>query len=211
MKRFLLITFLSTLALLLAACGGSQAPAGPVEVTIELSEFEFNPAKLELRVGQQVTLHLKNTGEKDHEFMAGKNVKITNGLPNGFETDFFESIQSSMEMSGMGAMFMNGGVTLAGSDMGDMNMGDSSGESGGDMAMGDSGDEHNDGGGMDAEHGGGDHTGFMVMLPTGDMPSEATLTFTVTEDMVGTWEMGCFQEDGQHYDDGMVGKIVVKP
>ncbi len=210
MKRFLLITVLSALAFVLAACSGSQAPAGPVELTVELSEFKFTPSKLELRVGQQVTLHLKNVGEKDHELMIGKDVKITNGLPNGFETDFFASIQDSMEMSGMGAMFMNGGVTLAGSDMGDMDMGEGSGEGSGDMAMGDSGEEHNDGG-MDAEHGGDDHTGFMVMLPAGDMPAEATLTFTVTEDMIGTWEMGCFQEDGQHYDDGMVGTIVVKP
>ncbi len=209
MKRFLFVTLLPALALLLTACGGSQAPAGPVEVTIELSEFQFTPSKLELRVGQQVTLHLKNVGEKDHELMIGKDVKITNGLANGFETDFFASIQDSMQMSGTGAMFMNGGVTLAG-DMGDMNMNEG-GDSGGDMAMSDSGgEEHNDGG-ADAEHGGNDHTGFMVMLPaSGETPAEATLTFTVTEDMVGTWEMGCFQEDGQHYDDGMVGKIVVK-
>jgi len=51
------------------------------------------------------------------------------------------------------------------------------------------------------------HTGFMVLLPkTGD---QATLTFTVTKDMVGEWEMGCFELEGVHYDSGMVGKFIV--
>ena len=40
--------------------------------------------------------------------------------------------------------------------------------------------------------------------------ASTTLTFTVTEDMVGEWEIGCFEEDGLHYDDGMKGKLVIK-
>lgn len=56
---------------------------------------------------------------------------------------------------------------------------------------------------------GGEHQGFMVLLPTsGD---RATLKFTVTQDMVGEWEMGCFEQEGVHYDAGMVGKFVVIP
>jgi plastocyanin len=53
-----------------------------------------------------------------------------------------------------------------------------------------------------------DHAGFMVLVPQGS--ENTTVTFTVTEDMVGEWEMGCFEDDGQHYDDGMKGKLVVK-
>lgn len=51
------------------------------------------------------------------------------------------------------------------------------------------------------------HEGFMVALPnTGDT---ASLTFTVTEDMLGEWEMGCFEQDGVHYDAGMKGTFIV--
>jgi plastocyanin len=58
------------------------------------------------------------------------------------------------------------------------------------------------------DHGAG-HAGFMVYLPKqGD---KATITFTVTRDMVGEWEMGCFEQEGVHYDAGMVGKFIVTP
>ncbi len=53
------------------------------------------------------------------------------------------------------------------------------------------------------------HTGFMVFL--NENGSEATMTFTVTEDMVGEWEMGCFELEGVHYDQGMIGKFIVTP
>jgi uncharacterized cupredoxin-like copper-binding protein len=29
--------------------------------------------------------------------------------------------------------------------------------------------------------------------------------------MVGEWEMGCFEQDGVHYDAGMKGTLVVNP
>ena len=52
-----------------------------------------------------------------------------------------------------------------------------------------------------------EHTGFMVLLnKTGE---QASITFTVTEKMVGEWEMGCFEQDGVHYQAGMVGKMIV--
>lgn len=53
------------------------------------------------------------------------------------------------------------------------------------------------------------HEGFMVFLPTGD--DTATVTFIVTDDMVGEWEMGCFELDGVHYDAGMKGTLIVTP
>jgi len=57
--------------------------------------------------------------------------------------------------------------------------------------------------GMDMEHGGG----FMVDMPMGT--DNTTVSFTVTADMVGEWEIGCFEDEGQHYDDGMKGKLIV--
>lgn len=70
------------------------------------------------------------------------------------------------------------------------------------MVMG--GDEDHD---ME-EMGGMDH-GFMVAVPKGG--EEATLTFTVTEDMVGEWEIGCFTDGGSHFNQGMHGTLTVIP
>lgn len=53
------------------------------------------------------------------------------------------------------------------------------------------------------------HSGFMVLLP--ESGAEATLSFTATPEMVGEWEMGCFELEGVHYTSGMVGKFIVNP
>ena len=67
------------------------------------------------------------------------------------------------------------------------------------------GDEHEeDEPAESADHG---HEGFMVLLKkTGD---QGSITFTATEEMVGEWEMGCFELDGVHYDAGMIGTFIV--
>ena len=73
-------------------------------------------------------------------------------------------------------------------------------------------DEHED----DADHDDGedaeagdhaDHDGFMIVLEAGET---ASITFTVTESMLGEWEIGCFQgENAFHYTAGMTGKLTV--
>lgn len=68
-----------------------------------------------------------------------------------------------------------------------------------------SSDEH-DSGMEDME--GMDH-GFMVMVNRDDV--EKTLKFTVTEDMVGEWQIGCFSDGGSHYEQGMTGTFIVNP
>ena len=65
------------------------------------------------------------------------------------------------------------------------------------------GDEHEE---EDETHM-GDHSGFMVVVPQGE--DTARFTFTVTADMLGEWEVGCFLLDGVHYDSGMKGKFTV--
>jgi len=57
------------------------------------------------------------------------------------------------------------------------------------------------------------HAGLMVMIDPQMIPAgeETTITFTVPENKVGRWEFGCFQERGQHFDDGMDGVIIVEP
>lgn len=53
-----------------------------------------------------------------------------------------------------------------------------------------------------------DH-GFMVSIPRGG--EDASLSFTVTEDMVGEWEIGCFLDGGSHYQQGMHATLTVSP
>ena len=50
------------------------------------------------------------------------------------------------------------------------------------------------------------HEGFMLALPE---DGTGTIKFTVTEGMLGDWEMGCFEQDGVHYDAGMKGSVTV--
>ena len=50
------------------------------------------------------------------------------------------------------------------------------------------------------------HSGFMLALP---VDGTATMKFIVTKEMLGEWEMGCFEQDGVHYDVGMIGSVSV--
>jgi plastocyanin len=168
-KTNYMVLFLVGGVLLLTAC--SAKVPDPVKYTIEMSEYSFTPSEIQAEVGQEVTIELVNIGALEHELMIGRDVKMHDSLPDGFEHDMFESAQvEPMVMGGV--------------------------EDGMDMGM--------SSGGMEDEH-----TGFMVVVPMGG--ENATISFTATEDMVGEWEMGCFSQDGVHYNAGMKGKLVVEP
>lgn len=152
------LTF-SILALIIVACSSGATPQ-PVSFTIDMTEYKFEPASLELKVGQEVTLTLVNSGQLQHEIMFGRNVMTMNNRPAGYQED----------------MFAAGGVTP---------------EVQQDILP----EEEEEA-----------HTGFMVAVPVG---GTATVKFTVTEGMVGEWEMGCFEQDGVHYDAGMKGPVTV--
>lgn len=163
MKRLMWLMIVLFIILVLAACT-AQRPE-PVSFTVEMTEYAFNPASIEVQVGQEVTLELVNLGTLEHEIMFGRNVMMMENRPAGYQED----------------MFAVGGV-----------------EPQVDMMAGEMGEEEEEG-----------HTGFMVVLPkTGDM---ASLKFVVTQEMVGEWEMGCFEQDGVHYDAGMKGRFIVNP
>ena len=152
------------------------------------------PGEVVLTVGQRVRIVLENKGEKDHEFMIGQNlIREDDGRANGFELDFFEGIADLVEVQlGEGAMLMIDAEMIEMDMDEDMDM-----EEGMDMDMD---------GGEDAEHG-LDHMGWMVMNAAGS--GVTIIEFTVTADMVGEWEMGCFEDNGAHYDDGMRGILIV--
>ncbi|MBT3239645.1 MAG: hypothetical protein HON98_07450 [Chloroflexi bacterium] len=169
-KRFSFLAMI-LLIFILSACSTDKAAPEPVEITIEMSEYAFSPAELEFEVGQEVTLHLVNVGTLDHEIMFGRDVKMTDSRPNGYQIDLFE--EAGLEP-----------VVLMMED---------------EHAEGEEGME------MEEEH--MEHTGFMVMVPPNS--TEHTISFTVTEEMVGTWEIGCFELNGVHYDSGMFGTLVI--
>jgi len=58
------------------------------------------------------------------------------------------------------------------------------------------------------------HPGYMVLLqPITVQPNEepTIIEFTIPEDKAGVWTIGCFQESGLHFDDGMRGTLIVTP
>lgn len=61
---------LSLLAVLggaaLAACASEPEP---LEVSMQASEFRFEPATIEVMAGQQVTVSMQNTGTVEHDFV----------------------------------------------------------------------------------------------------------------------------------------------
>ncbi len=168
--------------LIFAACG-SQAPPEPLELAIDMTEYTFEPGDLDFQVGQEVTLNLTNSGTLEHEIMFGREIMMTDGRPNGYKVDMFEAAGVEPEVS--------------------MEMADEEHTEGYEHTEE---EEHSE----DEEHTEEDehaHSGFMVKVPvTHDI---YTMSFTVTEDMVGEWEIGCFLLDGVHYDSGMVGKLTV--
>jgi len=163
-EKFSRMVLMMVAAIILAGC--AKATPEPVSFTLDMKEYAFEPAQIEVQVGQQVTLELVNSGVLAHEVMFGRNVMKENNRPHGYEIDMFESAHVQPMLT------------------------------------------HPDGSMMEASHEEG-HEGFMVVLEkTGD---KALMTFEVTRDMVGEWEMGCFEQDGVHYDAGMIGTFSVKP
>jgi len=183
MRRLGWTTLLMAIPLILAACS-SQATPEPLEKTINMTEYAFEPADLEFQVGQEVTLHLTNSGALEHEIIFGRDVMMTDGRPSGYMIDMFENAGVEPDVS----------FEMSGEEHTEE-------------------DEHSE----DEEHSEGDehteedehaHSGFMVKVPVSD--DIYTMSFTVTEDMVGEWEIGCFLLDGVHYNSGMVGTLRVE-
>jgi uncharacterized cupredoxin-like copper-binding protein len=159
-KKVYIAGIFAAVMIILAACGGGGA-AEPVSIDIDMTEYAFSPDKLELKVGQEVTLNLSNSGQLQHEIMFGREMMKVDNRPAGYQQDMFEA----------------GGVEPAVTQQGEP--------------------EHEE-----EEM----HSGFMVVLP---VDGTATVKFQVTEGMLGEWEMGCFEQDGVHYDAGMIGSVTV--
>jgi plastocyanin len=97
-------TLLLMLAVLVSACAGSTpepvAQLEPVFYTLEMTEYAFSPERIEVKVGQEVTLELVNLGQISHELMVGQEVARSNNRPNGFHKDLFETAHVEPVISG---------------------------------------------------------------------------------------------------------------
>jgi uncharacterized cupredoxin-like copper-binding protein len=62
------ILFVLVLAILLSGCaeGTSQAT---IEITVEATEFAYNPITITVSAGEPITLKLKNSGSVEHDFV----------------------------------------------------------------------------------------------------------------------------------------------
>jgi len=242
MKRWFLLTILMAGLAVLSACASVFAaePGSDGRIEVVMRDNRYEPKVIRVKAGQTVEIVLRNEGQKLHEFMIGRDVRVEGNLTEGFATDFFAGLDLQIDGPGMVMGLPGGmeGVDMGGNDghaaeaggmdtgseSGGMDMGGNDGhaaETGG-MDMGQA-DEH----GADG-HGAGDfgefgafqisqleagHAGIMVMIdPTMIPASEQTvIRMTIPADRVGTWQFGCFQERGQHYDDGMRGTLIVEP
>ncbi len=232
MSRFTkALVLMAVAALGLAGCGeGAATPDENGEIVITMTESAYAPDTIEVSPGQTVTFVLVNEGEKDHELMIGRNVTFTDGVPDGFEHNFFEGLsplvdppEAAMEMDEMDMdmdmdmdedddmhmedmdMDEDDDMDMEDMDMEDMDMDEDDDMHMEDMDMDEDDDMHMED--MDMEEG-DDHAGhgFMVLR----QPNEtARITITIPLDATGEWELGCFEEDGAHWDDGMKGTFTI--
>ncbi|KAA3644099.1 MAG: hypothetical protein DWQ07_18480 [Chloroflexi bacterium] len=65
-KKTLLITVLSMVGLILAACGGGGS-SGDIEVAVG-DDFQFSPSNLSVSAGQEISLTFRNEASVEHTF-----------------------------------------------------------------------------------------------------------------------------------------------
>lgn len=176
-----------------AALGAARSPGAPAgETLIVMDDYRFAPGRLSWRAGDTVTLTLLNRSSsrpgKPHEIMFGR-------VPLREEGTF-----GPVQGDGYREQLLDGAVVeLVGGERVSMVMAETARVTGVDP--------------MTLMPAGMDMSGqpmrmgmdFMVVLQPG---GSLTVRFRVP-DRPGTWEFGCFQQDGQHYLNGMKGDLIV--
>lgn len=66
MKKNLSFVLLTTLALLLSACGGSGSAS--TDLTVAMTDFHFTPDSFTIPAGKEITLNITNNGAVEHHF-----------------------------------------------------------------------------------------------------------------------------------------------
>ncbi|MGE0160814.1 MAG: cupredoxin domain-containing protein [Gemmatimonadales bacterium] len=180
---------LATLAV--AAPAGAQqnhdhAPSpDPLVIEVDMRDYAFAPAPLRIPAGQPVTLVFTNTGNVEHEFMAGR--RPANG---DFEVDLFEGVAvetGTAPADDHGATPHDHPTDAAPHDHTDSG----------------AAHDHADAGATAHDHTADGH-GTMVQAEVG---GRVTMSFTLPADRRGEWEMACFLP--RHYERGMHGVLTV--
>lgn len=182
----------AVIALLLGAgsfaWSNAQRTAPPGDYVIHMVDYAYEPNNMVWKVGQKVTVTLINDSQshppKPHEWMVGRDANsedtVFGKVPaDGFGTAFFDGVDINIDDGANLLMLMPGNSKLTGKPA--MSV----------LAKG----------AMNMSQG----ESFMpVMGPQGRL----TISFTVP-DKPGVWEFGCFQQSGQHFLNGMRGKVNV--
>ncbi|MBX6350424.1 MAG: cupredoxin domain-containing protein, partial [Clostridia bacterium] len=170
--------------------GGGGGSENAVTITVGMTEYEFNPKEIDVKAGQTVTIKLVNQSkqDKDHEFKIGQDL-VKGGdfgdTPLGYNVDFFKGLTVTWEGGSEVEELRTGEATVQGGDAAELIQKTIS-----------------EAGPLEA----GEPNAFVVSIGPG---GTAQFSFTVPDSAVGTWEFGCFEEDGQHYIQGMHGQFVV--
>lgn len=161
---------------------------GPGSVVVSGTDYAFSPSGLTWRVGERVTLTFENDSDgrpgKPHELMLGRR-------PVEEQTVFGKVFPGGYETD----FFEGVDVRLAHARKLAMLMPGDALVSGRMPPM--------DMGQMEMGHG---ESGFMLLVKPG---GTATISFVVPN-KPGRWEFGCFQQSGQHYENGMHGLVTVE-
>jgi plastocyanin len=171
----------------------ARAPGlGSNEYRIVMDDYSFSPSRLTWQPGETVTVTILNQSSsrpgKPHEIMFGRLALREPGpfgsiQGDGFEDQLLDRATVDLLAGERVSMVMAETARLTGVDPMSL-MGPDMDMSGDTMRMG-----------MD----------FMAVIDPGGSLSFA---FTVP-DQTGEWEFGCFQQDGQHYLNGMKGVLTV--
>ncbi|MEW6684031.1 MAG: cupredoxin domain-containing protein [Nitrospirota bacterium] len=70
MKYWILFGVLTAVIPAVALADERTTPPAPQEVTITLTEYKYEPARVEVQSGKPVELHLVNSGKVLHEFVS---------------------------------------------------------------------------------------------------------------------------------------------
>ncbi len=237
MKRLLvLLTILVSSAFLLSGCSlGAVTPSNSGEIRVIMRDNTFSTEVIRVKAGETITIVLSNEGDKLHEFMIGRDPVVEGNFTEGFAEDLLMAVLPEVSGPGMVMGLPGGGMegmNMDGMDMEEeeaMDMGEEEAMDMGEEETMDMGEEEamdmaedEDEGDHEEDVGGAfgtfqlpameDHAGVMIMIDPIVVASdhETRITFSVPERMVGSWQIGCFQEQGQHYDDGMRGTFIVE-
>ena len=170
------------------------APGEPLVIEVNMADYSFSPEALRIPAGQLVQLVFTNTGEVEHEFMAGRTV-----ADGDFAVDLFAGLDVVMGTEVPAGHDNSDGhhdddaAVPAGHDNSDGHHDDDAAVPAGH----DNSDGHHDGDAAAAH-------GTMISLQEG---TRGTMTFTLPIELRGEWETGCFLTG--HYGRGMHGTLTV--